>query len=190
MMPTCISGRRFVLLVVVLGTIGVATRLRALVASNDRPEGVSEQVFAPWNGTWRGTFTSYDIEGKERYKLDVTQVYESVGNGQQKGVFTVKSADGTVETVHAVNMVRDGELICRVVKIGQDEKPIGERTEHKGTYLGPGHIIWHSKIGEHGFETFNELVDGDLYTIHGAGVKSDDPRETEVFEGRYRRIKE
>ncbi len=145
--------------------------------------------FKAWNGTWKGEFICYDIEGHERYRLQVEQTYKSAGAAQQSAVFKNRSADGTVETVHAVNLVRDGKLICRSRTIAPDGKPIGETIEHQGEYIGPGHIIWHRRIAEAGFETFNEIVDGDTYWIHGVGLYGGDPHDINIFEARYKRVK-
>ncbi|MCH7808150.1 MAG: hypothetical protein IIB60_02895 [Planctomycetes bacterium] len=155
-----------------------------------RRTDTSTDPFASWNGTWKGDFIAYDIQGEERYRIRVEQSYKPAGPGQQSAVFTNHLPDGSIETVHAVNLLRDGKLICRLRTIGPDGKPIGERTEHRGTRIGPGHIIWHRTIGEHGFETFNEQIVGDTYWIHGVSVKGSDPQEAEIFEGRYVRVPE
>lgn len=158
-----------------------------VATSGDR---IASDVFNPWNGKWHGWFKAYDFEGNERYRLEVTQEYKSAGNGQQSAVFVNVMPDGSEETVHAVNIVRDGKLTCRVRKIGPDGKAQGDVSEHRGTLIGSGHIAWHSPVGEHGFEFFNERVDGDTYWIHGVAVKGQDPRSAEMFEGRYVRVED
>ena len=173
---------------VVAAGFGQSTAPAPAPVSKSTKVAIPADPFAPWNGHWSGEFVSYDIDGKVRYRLRVDQRYTPAGRGQQSAVFTNTSEGGRVETVHAVNLVRDGELLCRVTKIGPDGKPVGAVIEHKGEYVGPGHIIWHRRIGEGRFEIFNEIVDGDTYWIHGTGLYGKDPHSTEIFEGRYRRI--
>ncbi|MFQ5413903.1 MAG: hypothetical protein ACE5E6_05545 [Phycisphaerae bacterium] len=177
------TTRAYILTVSAASVLGGA----AWVALADRTAATTTP-FSAWNGRWHGSFVAYDITGHRRYRLDVTQVYRPAGADQQSAVFTNRAADGSVETVHAVNLVRDGKLICRVRNIGADGKPTGDIVEHRGTRIGPGHIIWHRRIGTRGLETFNERVDGDVYRISGVGIYGDNPLDAHIFEGTYTRV--
>lgn len=179
-----LARRSLPISIFLLTAAAATTWLVCLAARGVTPD----DPFSPWNGRWQGEFVAYDIEGNERYRLQVNQDYAPAGPDQQRAVFLNRSADGSVETVHAVNLVRDGQLICRVRTIGADGKPMGELIEHRGRHVGPGHIIWHRRIGENGFETFNEIVTGDTYWIHGVAMKNGDPSRAEIFEGRYVRV--
>ena len=171
------------LLLLFIGTVCVtATGLTPPVKPAD--------PFGPWTGRWKGEFVCYDIQGKQKYRLEVEQRYEPAGEGQQGAVFMNRSGDGSVEIIHAVNLVRGGALICRTRTIGPDGKALSEPIEHRGTYISQGHIIWHRRIGDRGFETFNEVIDGNTFWIHGVALHSDDPREIEIYEGRYTRVED
>ena len=172
--------RILTVLLVLCGVVFMAIRATA---------GPDSDPFEPWHGHWHGEFVAYSIEGIEQYRLSVEQTYKPAGPMQQSAVFTNRSAGGAIETVHAVNLIRDGKLICRTRKIGQDGSPYGEMVEHMGRHLGPGHIMWFRRTGKDGFETFNERIDGDTYWIHGVRHAGGERGGVEIYEGRYVRLR-
>ncbi len=180
----------FAALILCVGALGSGTHVARSAAAGGfaDPKPVTVDPFSPWLGRWKGEFVAYTAQGEVKYRIAVEQRYKAAGPGQQSAVFTNRMADGSVETVHAVNLVRAGRLICRTRRIDPTGQAVGERVEHSGTQVGLGHIIWHRRIGKRGFETFNERVEGDTYRIHGAAVYGDDPSQVELFEGRYVRV--
>ena len=156
--------------------------------ANAVAEVEANDPLAPWNGTWRGTFIAYRADGQPLYRIDVEQTYEMVKPNTQRGVFVNRYADGTTQTVHAVNLVEQGRLVCRVRPIDANGKGTGKVKQHIGHRIGPGHIIWYSDLGGGRFESFNEVVQGDRYTIHGVGVYGDKPADRHIFEAVYQRV--
>ncbi|MFQ5493783.1 MAG: hypothetical protein ACE5EX_00215 [Phycisphaerae bacterium] len=143
--------------------------------------------FAPWNGAWRGEFVAYTADGAVRYRMQVEQAYRRVSAVLQRGVFVNRVPGREAERVHAENTVEHGKLLCRVHAVDANGQAVGPVREHRGRLVGPGHIIWYSDLGDGEFETFNERVDGDTYSIHGVGVYGPKPEDRHVFEAHYTR---
>ncbi len=147
-------------------------------------------VFTELDGTWQGVFVGYDEQGRELYRIDVTQTYQTVSDTRQTVRIRDVAADGTVTTGRGENVAvreEDGSLTlrCRV------EKSDGSTVEHAGRLVegpnGSKQLIWHS--AEPGrMEAFRERVveenGEDLYLIDGWGRYGD---STILMAGRYRR---
>lgn len=132
-------------------------------------------VFADLDGVWKGTFVGYDAAGKELYRIQVRQEYETVSDTLQKVRITDTMPDGIVITGEGENIARrrgDGtlELKCTV------RKSNGELVEHDGRIVrgpeGSEQIIWHSRAADR-VETFREYVyqheKKTIYEINGMG---------------------
>jgi hypothetical protein len=148
-------------------------------------------VFAALDGTWTGMFVGFDQRGRELYRIEVSQTYQTVDETTQRVTTRDTMKDGTVVTGRGVNTARrgpDGTLVlsCDV------EKSNGERAAHHGRLVrgpeGDEQIIWWSE-GPDRSETFRECVrrEGEqvVYSINGMG------RYGETFilmHGRYHKV--
>jgi hypothetical protein len=128
-------------------------------------------VFAAWDGAWRGTFVSYDASGRELHRIAVEQTYRTLDDTTQAVTIRDTLADGTVVegTGHNVaERAADGSLRLRCTVA----KSNGERVEHAGRVVtgptGRTELIWYSDSRDR-TETFREWVDGATYAIHGMG---------------------
>ena len=150
-----------------------AGSLQESAAPSAPPTPVS--VFAELDGVWKGTFVGYDASGKELYRIQVRQEYETVSATMQKVRITDTMPDGTVITGEGENIARrrgDGSLDLNCIV----RKSNGERVEHAGRIVrGPDdtdQIIWHSR-GADRVETFREYVfqheNKTIYEINGMG---------------------
>lgn len=133
-------------------------------------------VFAALDGRWKGQFVGYDVTGKELYRIDVEQTYETVD--AQTQVVRIRDTDASGKTVtgQGKNIARrrsDGslELLCIV------EKSNGETVRHEGRVIkgadGSKQLVWYSQTKDRS-ETFREAVGptgdgGTAYTIDGMG---------------------
>lgn len=169
------------------GGVLLATVICGAFAFGGGAQDPGENPFAPWDGRWRGTFTAYQADGKPLYEIQVNQEYRTVKPLTQSGVFTNRYADGRTETVHAVNLVEDGKLICRVRTVDKNGKASGSVKEHVGRRVGAGHIVWYADLGDGKFESFSERVDGDRYVIFGVGVYGEKATDRHIFEATYNR---
>lgn len=144
-----------------------------------RPRPVD--VFAELNGAWGGTFVGYAEDGKELYRIDVHQRYETVDANTQKVEVRDTMADGTVirgEGENTAHRQADGTLQLRCVV----RKSNGETVRHDGRLVrGPGgqqQLVWFSKSDDR-TETFREWVIGHgdkaEYHIQGMGTYSGTP---------------
>lgn len=140
-------------------------------------------VFAPWDGTWRGRFFVKDSRGNLLTELDVTQRYWSESPQLQRAEFSERNVKtGEVVTAKATNVREGDRLICRV------EKSTGERVEHVGRWTGEA-LEWSRDTAE-ARELFRERVltstaGETIYLIEGWGEYGGAPRL--LFSGRYRR---
>lgn len=148
-------------------------------------------VFAELDGTWTGAFVGYDEQGRELYRIDVSQTYRTVSDTRQVVEIRDVAIDGAVTTGRGENIAvqqEDGSLTlrCRV------EKSDGSVVEHAGRVVeGPDglkQLIWHSREPGRA-EVFRERVveehGEDLYLIDGWGRYGD---STILMAGRYRRV--
>lgn len=149
------------------------------------------EVFAELDGTWEGTFTGYDRQGNELYRIQVRQTYRTVDATTQSVDLADTMESGEVITGKGTNKAvrrEDGSLAleCTVVKSN------GETVRHEGTLGktpdGQPQIVWHSQ-GEDRWETFRETVretcEGPVYTIDGVGRYGD---SVIMMAGRYKKV--
>ncbi|MCZ6835606.1 MAG: hypothetical protein O7G85_07515 [Planctomycetota bacterium] len=137
------------------------------------------QVFAELDGVWAGTFVGYDESGRELYRIQVRQEYETIDANTQTVRVRDTMPDGTVITGEGTNIAirsPDGtlQLTCIV------NKSNGERVEHAGRLVkgpeGDEQIVWYSKATNR-VETFREFVHHEgkqtIYEINGMGQYND-----------------
>ena len=162
-------------------------------AAEDDPKADPVAVYAELDGEWTGEFVGWDTSGRELYRIEVHQSYETVDSTTQKVSIRDRAADGTVTLGTGRNVARrleDGSLELRCIV----EKSNGERVEHAGRLVegpsGASELVWHSQ-GEGNEEIFRERVlrenGEEIYAIDGLGRYG----ETLILmAGRYRRVAE
>lgn len=160
-------------------------------AAEDDPDADPVAVYAELDGEWAGEFVGWDTSGRELYRIDVRQSYETVDATTQRVSIRDRAADGTVTLGKGRNVARrleDGSLELRCIV----EKSNGERVEHAGRLVagpsGETELVWHSRSAE-SEEIFRERVleenGEEIYAIDGLGRYG----ETLILmAGRYRRV--
>ncbi len=155
----------------------------------DPPPPVS--VFAALDGTWSGTFVSYDTAGRELARLTARHTYRTVSDTDQRVEIEDRLADGTIVTARGTNRAEraaDGTLRLRCLLT----KSNGERIDHAGRLVrgpdGEEQIIWYTD--EPGrVETFREVVRHEqgewFYEINGMGRYGN---RLILMAGRYRKV--
>ncbi len=158
-----------------------------------KADSLFANVFKPWDGNWKGTFSIYlDSLGQRKGQpqpritskseldalslildqtIQVEQTYRSTSPFYQ----TVEIKDtyeqnGQLQTVtsNGYNTVEGGKMLCVVNK--PDEQVI-----HNGTSLPDSIIVWERSLKEPTkIEYFYEQVAGDTYYIIGWGYYGDD----------------
>lgn len=154
-------------------------------------------VFAPWNGKWKGQFIVYnDPNGQkkgeaqpkeisktlldqmgleESLRIDVLQEYHSTSPYYQtvRILDTYKDAEGKENTIESTgyNAVEEGKLLCVVNK--PDEQVI-----HQGMIPADSTIIWGRDLSDPTkVEYFYEEIKANTYFIVGWGYYGEDDPE-------------
>lgn len=162
--------------------------------ANPDPSPQLADVFAPWDGHWKGVFRifadtsaskqhqaqpriedpSYILNGpfKESMRIEVEQFYESSSPYRQsvKIIDTYKDAEGKaiVSESTGFNVVIGDSLFCIVNKAD-------EQVVHTGIARDPQIIIWERDLRKPlKVEYFFEQVQGDTYSILGWGYYGED----------------
>ena len=145
-------------------------------------------VFAELDGHWKGTFVGLDSQGRELYRIRVSQHYETVDAHTQRVRVTDTMPDGKVirgEGENTAKRLADGTLQLRCVV----RKSTGETVVHDGRLFegvdGGTQIVWYSSTPDR-VETFREGVRHEgsdiVYSIHGMGRYGD---QLMLMNGRY-----
>ena len=171
------------------------------------PDSSLADVFQPWDGHWKGTFSIYldpngQLPGKAQPRVSdpsildslglelssqiaVEQFYESTSPFYQTVRIVDTYADGRQVESAGYNEVRGDSLLCVV------NKP-GEQVVHIGKHPAPQTIIWGRKLSNPTtVEYFYEKVEGSTYSILGWGYYGkDDPSLTPKmwFYATYERV--
>ena len=179
------------------------------VAITNDPDSSLADVFRPWDGHWRGTFSIYlDPNGQQpgeaqprvtrpqiieeldlelSSQIAVEQFYESTGPFYQTVRIVDTYGDGQQVESSGYNAVRGDSMICVV------NKP-DEQVLHLGEVPADQTIIWQRSLQDPTkVEYFYEWVEGDTYSILGWGYYGqDDPQLTPRmwFYATYRRVVE
>lgn len=175
------------------------TSLFLVLSCTSQPDPSLANIFAPWDGKWKGEFIIYEDslgqqEGKpfpeirsleelqtlplkETFRVQVKQEYISETPFYQtvKIQDTYAEADGKLKTVTSTgyNKVEGSDILCVV------NKP-EEQVIHSGKVPAPNTIIWSRDLRdpELKIEYFYEKVEEDTYYIVGWGYYgSDDPEK-------------
>ncbi|MEM6370653.1 MAG: hypothetical protein AAGD10_18965 [Myxococcota bacterium] len=147
------------------------------------PEGqMPAEVFAPWNGVWKGRFEVLK-RNEVLTRLDVVQKYWSESPNEQRAVFEERNVQtGERVTKKALNSRKGDDLRCRVT--GPDEE-----VEHRGRWTGKG-LEWFRKtedLEEHFFEVVETDANGrTYYIIEGWGRYGGGDRLE--FRARYKKV--
>ena len=160
------------------------------LAADPEPDAPPVAVFAELDGTWSGEFVGYDPTGKELYRIEVEQTYETIDATRQRVRIRDRMADGTVITGAGENRAErlaDGTLALTCVV----DKSNGDRVSHQGRVVqlpgGAPALVWSSAAPDR-TETFLEQVeqiDGTwVYDIQGTGRYGE---TVMVMRGRYTR---
>lgn len=148
-------------------------------------------VFADLDGTWAGTFVSYDAAGNELGRITARHTYRTVSETEQAVQIVDVMPDGTEIRGTGTNEARrrpDGSLELRCLV----DKSNGERVDHAGRLVrgpdGDRQIVWYTRRPGR-VETFREVVRDDkggrVYEINGMGRYGD---TLVLMTGRYRRV--
>lgn len=162
----------------------------ALVCVSANRQPTAREILDPFTGHWKGTFTTYSLDGSVSSSLQVEQRYWWDGD-KQRGRFFELAPNGGITTAEAQNFVDAGLLVCDV------QKSTGQNTRHYG-HFDSGTLTWSRKQeadepGGYVRESFRERViatpAGPVYEITGIGVYGVPPEQNVfVFEGRYARV--
>jgi hypothetical protein len=136
-------------------------------------------VFAKFDGKWRGTFVVYDSTGEEQHRIQVEQEYATIDAHTQTVTIRDRMADGKIITGRGANTARVGKDGALVLKCSV-KKSNGERSVHDGRIVtgptGRSQLVWYSR-SKGKTETFREWVEArekrTTYHIHGLGKYGD-----------------
>jgi hypothetical protein len=171
-----------------IGSIAVIALLG--VSATKAPAPTVREILDPFTGHWKGTFTTYSLDGSVSSALPAEQRFWWDGD-TQRGRYFALSPNGGITTAESQHFTDSGLLVRDV------QKSTGQNTRHYGHFEN-GTLTWSRKQeadepGGYVRESFRERViptaSGQIYEVTGTGVYGVPPEQNVfVFEGRYKKI--
>jgi hypothetical protein len=123
---------------------------------------IPEQIFEPWDGTWQGRVTTYNIGTNKKETHRYTTIFQSIQADSQIGVMILFSPEGDTLARDSLFRYRKGDSLYFVRK---DE--YGGRDLSRGFWIDD-QLIWRSgDIFGRISQSFRERVHKDIWEREG-----------------------
>jgi len=125
-------------------------------------EGMPEDVFAEFDGTWHGTFWSYDVNGDSKDSVRRIMTFRSVNADSQVGLIVSFTPFGDTLSRDSVFNVRRGDSLYSIRLLEN-----GQRNLDRG-FWADGQIFWRSRdIFGRLRHAYRERVHRDIWETDG-----------------------